>query len=111
MLAFDLIFLNIRLQKLMIGVKFILSINNSKQKGGGQTVRVNLIDPYAFRKTLIIKGYSQNKLAKAINLSSPYLNQIINEERFPSGEVAKRIADQLELKFEDIFFINDACKS
>lgn len=74
-------------------------------------MKVNLIDPKNFRKILIVNGYSQTKLAKAINISKPYLNQIINQERFPSGAVAKKIADELEMKFEDIFFIDDAYKS
>ncbi len=74
-------------------------------------MKVNLKDPYTFKKILIIKGYSQRKLAKAIDLSTPYLNQIVNGERNPSAEVAKKIVDKLEMKFEDIFFIDDACKS
>jgi DNA-binding XRE family transcriptional regulator len=74
-------------------------------------MKVNLKNPNEFRKTLIKKGYSQSKLAKAINLSSPYVNQIVNGERFPSGEVANRIAEHLGLKFDDIFFINDTSKS
>lgn len=74
-------------------------------------MKVHLKDPNHFKKLLIIKGYSQSKLAKSIELSTPYLSQIINGERHPSGEVAKKIVDQLEIKFEDIFFIKDAYKS
>jgi transcriptional regulator with XRE-family HTH domain len=74
-------------------------------------VKIELKDPYTIRKAMIIKGYSQSKFAKIINISLPYLNQIINGERFPSAEVAKKIADELDMKFEDIFFINSACKS
>jgi DNA-binding XRE family transcriptional regulator len=74
-------------------------------------MKVNLKNPNEFRKTLIKKGYSQSKLAKSINLSSPYVNQIVNGERFPSGEVANRIAEHLGLKFDDIFFIDDTSKS
>jgi DNA-binding XRE family transcriptional regulator len=74
-------------------------------------MKVNLKNPNEFRKMLIKKGYSQRKLAKAIDLSSPYVNQIVNGERFPSGEVANRIAEHLDLEFDDIFFINDTSKS
>jgi transcriptional regulator with XRE-family HTH domain len=74
-------------------------------------MKVNLKNPNEFKKTLIKKGYSQSKFARAVNLSSPYVNQIVNGERFPSGEVANRIAECLNLEFDDIFFINDTSKS
>lgn len=74
-------------------------------------MKVNLKNPNEFKKLLITKGYSQRKLAKEIELSTPYLNQIVNGERFPSGEVAKKIVDHLEIQFDDIFFIKDVNKS
>lgn len=62
------------------------------------------------KELLIIKGFSQRQLASEINLSYPYFNQIINQEKPPSPKVAKNICDKLETKFEDIFFIENACK-
>ncbi|MEH7093978.1 helix-turn-helix transcriptional regulator [Neobacillus vireti] len=74
-------------------------------------MKIHLKNPNEFKKLLLQKGYSQRSFAESSEISPPYFNQIINEERFPSGKVAKRIADQLEMNFEDIFFIEDACKS
>lgn len=68
-------------------------------------------DPNTFKKTLIVNGFSQTELAKVIEVTAPYLNQIVNEERFPSAKIAKKISSVLELDFGDIFFIDDACKS
>lgn len=74
-------------------------------------MKINLRDTNEFRKMLLANGYSQRILAKRIQVSPPYLNQIINGERYPSAKVAKKIVDELRIKFEDIFFIDDACKS
>lgn len=74
-------------------------------------MKINLKNPAEFKKTLLEKGYSQRSFADAIDVSPPHFNLIINEERHPSGKIAKKIVDQLHLKFSDIFFIDDACKS
>lgn len=74
-------------------------------------MKIKLKDPYEFKRMLIVNGFSQTELAKAIEVTPPYLNQIVNEERFPSAKIAKKISSILGLKFGDIFFIDDACKS
>ncbi|USK66270.1 helix-turn-helix transcriptional regulator [Peribacillus frigoritolerans] len=74
-------------------------------------MKIYLKDPKEFRKVLLLKGHSQRTFAELVEITPPYLNQIVNGERFPSGKVAKKIVDVLEMEFEDIFFINDACKS
>lgn len=74
-------------------------------------MKITLANANEFRKMLLVNGYSQRSMANKIQVSSPYLNQIINGERCPSAKVAKKIVDELGIKFEDIFFIDDACKS
>lgn len=74
-------------------------------------MRIKLKNPNDFKKLLIIKGFSQTKMAKEINITTPYLNQIVNEDRFPSAKIAKKISAALESEFEDIFFIDDAYNS
>lgn len=71
-------------------------------------MKITLIDPNEFRKLLMSSGYSQRTFAETCEISTPYINQIINGEKFPSGKIAKKIVDVLELEFSDIFFINDA---
>lgn len=74
-------------------------------------MKIILKDHHELKKLLLQKGYSQRSFAEAIEISPPYFNQIINGERHPSGKVAKKIVDVLKMDFDDIFFINDACKS
>ncbi|PLR93233.1 helix-turn-helix transcriptional regulator [Bacillus sp. T33-2] len=74
-------------------------------------MKINLKNPEEFKKLLLVKGFSQRSLAETIEISPSYFNLILNGERFPSGKVAKKITDALESEFDDIFFIDDACKS
>lgn len=74
-------------------------------------MKVQLKNPNDFKIMLIKKGYSQAKLAEAVDLSSPYVSQIVNGEKYPSGKVAVKIANQLNVKFDDIFFISNTSKS
>lgn len=74
-------------------------------------MKITLKDATEFRKILLEKGYSQRTFSEAIEIAAPYFNLIINEERNPSGKVAKKIVGELNLEFNDIFFITDACKS
>lgn len=74
-------------------------------------MKVKLKDPQTLRKLILQNGHSQRSFAELIKISNPYLNQIINGEKFCSGKVAKQISDGLEVTFEDIFFIEVACNS
>lgn len=71
-------------------------------------MKITLKDTNEFKKILMAKGYSQRSFAESCEISSPYINQIINGEKFPSGKIAKKIVDVLGLEFSDIFFIKDA---
>lgn len=72
-------------------------------------MRIKLKNPVEFKKTLIVNGFSQTELAKVIEVTPTYMNQIINQERNPSAKIAKKISGALGLDFEDIFFIDSAC--
>jgi DNA-binding XRE family transcriptional regulator len=84
--------------------------NYSKQMGVVM-MKIKLKNPNEFKKMLILAGLSQTDLAKEIEVAPPYISQIVNEERYPSAKIAKKIVFKLGLKFGDIFFIDDACKS
>lgn len=64
-----------------------------------------------FKKLLLVKGFTQRSLGREIKISSPYATQIVNGIKNPGPEIAKKIVDVLEVNFDDIFFIEDACKS
>lgn len=74
-------------------------------------MKIHFKDLNEFRKMLLINGYSQRSFAMKIEVSSPYITQIVNGERYPSAKTAKKIADGLGVTFEDIFFIDDANSS
>jgi DNA-binding XRE family transcriptional regulator len=86
-----------------------LQDNNCKQ--GGENMKIKLKNPNEFKRILIINGFSQAEFAKSIEVTPPYINQIVNEERFPSAKLAKKITDELNLEFNEIFFIDDVHKS
>lgn len=69
-------------------------------------VKIKVKEINKLKELLVIKGFSQRSFAKKINISSPYLNQIVTGERLPSAKIAKKITDELGVSFEDIFFID-----
>lgn len=72
---------------------------------------IKIKDTDNFKRILMVKGFSQRGLARAIDISEPYANQITNGSRNPGPEIAKNICEKLEVEFEEIFFIDNACNS
>ena len=68
-------------------------------------MKIIVKDPNQLRMVLIQKGFSQRNFSKSVGMSENYFNQIINNKKHPSPFAAKRIADQLELTFDDLFII------
>lgn len=74
-------------------------------------MKIKLKDVYEFKKLLVVNGYTVRGYGRAINISAPYAQQVANGQRNPGPEVAKRTYELLDVEFNDIFFIDDACKS
>ncbi|MNT63065.1 Helix-turn-helix domain protein [compost metagenome] len=74
-------------------------------------MKIEFKDPKAFQRVLMSKGYSQRGFASYADISGPYMSQIIKGKRNPSPNMAKKICDTLDLKFDDIFFIDNGYKS
>lgn len=72
---------------------------------------IKLKDGRDFSKRLILLGLSQRGFAKKIGTSGPFMCNIINGNRNPSAEMAKKICVGLDVSFEDIFFIQEDNKS
>lgn len=68
-------------------------------------MKILLKDPFQFRKILMEKGYSQRQFSKEIGTSEAYLNQIINLKKHPSPDVAKKVTNELQMGFYDLFII------
>lgn len=58
------------------------------------------------RKCIIVKGFSQQAFGKHIGISQPYTVQLLKGKRNPSPQTAKKIADALDVEFDELFTIN-----
>jgi transcriptional regulator with XRE-family HTH domain len=74
-------------------------------------MHIRLKDRSSFEKMLMINGHSKRSFAKEAGVSNPFLIQVVSGKRYASPRSAKKIADALNVPFEEIFFIEDACKS
>jgi DNA-binding XRE family transcriptional regulator len=70
-------------------------------------MKVRLKSPDNLIQLLIQKGYSQRSYASHIGLSYEYFNRIVKEHVFPSGTVARKIYEGLDLEFQDLFFLQN----
>lgn len=74
-------------------------------------LKIVLKDADQFKMEVLKAGFSLRKLAKKINISSGYVTQIANGVRNPGPKVAKDITDAIGVHFDDVFCIQNACKS
>lgn len=72
-------------------------------------MKIILKDIGKFQELLLRKGFSKRGLGRQAGISEVYAQQITKGDRNPSAKVAKRICESLEVEFDDIFFIADAC--
>lgn len=72
---------------------------------------MKLKNPSEVKEAIALLGYSQNKFANEIGVTSGYVSQVLNEERYPSPVVAFKIANGIGKKVDDIFFAVPARKS
>lgn len=74
-------------------------------------MKISVKDNEALKKLIIMDGHTLRSFAKKIGVSSPYVVQIVNGDRNPGPQIAKKISESLNLEFEDIFFIKCGNKS
>ncbi|EMJ4525264.1 TPA: helix-turn-helix transcriptional regulator [Staphylococcus aureus] len=61
--------------------------------------------------SLLKKGLSISKFSQCLKINASYANQIVNGKKNPSPNLAKNIAELLEVDIEDLFtFENDDIK-
>lgn len=71
-------------------------------------MRIKLIDKDSFGEILIRKGFSKKAFAEAAGIGQVTALQICSGDRNPSPRIAKLITDFLEVKFDDVFRIENA---
>jgi len=72
------------------------------------------IELKSIMKTRVIlgrQGYSLRQFSDKVGISQSYLSQILSKKRNPSPNVAYKIAEGLNMKVTDIFFIQYDNKS
>lgn len=70
-------------------------------------MRIGLRDVKAFKLIMAKKGYSMRSLGKKVKLSSGFIAMICGGQRGMSAFSAKKIAEVLDVPFDDLFFVED----
>jgi len=78
---------------------------------GVDFMKIKLKDVQEFKKLLVVKGFSVRGYGRAIDISPAYAQHVANGQRNPGPEVARKTYELLDMNFDDIFFIDYACKS
>jgi DNA-binding XRE family transcriptional regulator len=72
---------------------------------------IKLKNPREFKIIIVKKGFTQRSLGKAAGVSDTTINHLLNEKRGCGPSVAYKVCQTLQVEFDDIFFIDDACNS
>lgn len=68
-------------------------------------MRIHLKDKDRLNELLLKNGYTKRSFAKAAKIGEATSAQICNGKRKPSPPIAKRIADTLQVEWEELFMI------
>jgi transcriptional regulator with XRE-family HTH domain len=85
----------------------VIRVTNTDCPGGDKQLTIILKNAQEFQKLLMKKGYSFRSFAKLAGMSSAHISYIVNGKRNPNPATAKKIAEALEMDFDDIFFIEN----
>ena len=66
-------------------------------------MKIILKDTETVRKDILKQGMNMRQFAEKINVTRNYWSNIMNRKRFPSAQVAKRIADELGKSIQEVF--------
>lgn len=70
-------------------------------------MKVQFKDRKFIKRHLIINGISQREFSKQINTSEQYLSQILNGRKHLSAKTAKKISEELNTNFQQLFDIQE----
>jgi transcriptional regulator with XRE-family HTH domain len=85
----------------------VIRVTSTNNTGGEKQLTIILKNAQEFQKLLMKKGYSFRSFAKLAGMSSAHISYIVNGKRNPNPATAKKIAEALEVDFDQIFFIKD----
>ena len=74
-------------------------------------MKIFLKNPERFQLLMVENGLSKSSLARMIGVTPSYMNLIVNEKRHFSPQIAKKVADSLNMDFHDIFFVESVLKN
>lgn len=88
---------------------FLLYTNGNKANrlllGGVNFMKLVISNESETRQAIALRGYSIRGFSKEIAMSHSYLSQVLSGIRNPSPTIANKIANGLDQKIGDIFFI------
>jgi len=68
-------------------------------------MKVRLISLEHLNELVLRAGYSRRAFANSIGISESTMTMLINGNRNPSPKIAKKISDKLEIKFDEVFYV------
>lgn len=74
-------------------------------------MKIIVKDIGALNELVLKNGFTQRSFGREIQISEAYSHQVLNGKRNPGPQIAKKISAMLNVEFDDIFFIESACKS
>ena len=66
-------------------------------------MKIVIKDTEAVRREILKRGMNMRQFAERINVTQHYWSNIMNMKRYPSAQVAKRIADELGKPIQEVF--------
>jgi len=74
-------------------------------------MKIVVKDIALLNELMLKKGFTQRSFGREIQISPAYSHQVFSGKRNPGPMIAKKISDALDVQFDEIFFIQSACKS
>jgi transcriptional regulator with XRE-family HTH domain len=68
-------------------------------------MKIYISNPLFLQLTLLQNGFNQISFSKEIGITASYLNLLIHGKRNPSPQLAKKISELLNVKFNDLFTV------
>lgn len=68
-------------------------------------MKIYISNPMFLQLTLLQNGFNQSRFSRELGITASYLNLLIHGKRSPSPQLAKKISDLLNVKFNDLFTI------
>ncbi len=84
---------------------FLNDLNSLRLEGKKMSIYIK--NNY-LKKVMFLKGYNLSQLAIETDVSLSYMSMIMNGKRNPSAKLAKKIAEILDVRIEELFIFDES---